>query len=284
MKLYEVKETVKGQLKQAGIKEGDMESAIIIEYVTGCNLANFFLKRDEEATKEQMESIFDIVEKRKTHMPLQYILGEQEFMGLNFLVNENVLIPRQDTELLVEQALGKVKSGWKVLDLCTGSGCIGISIKKYFKDVDVTCVDISEKALQVAKENARKHQVEITFLQSDLYEKVEDRYDMIVSNPPYIESDVIPTLMEEVKDFEPILALDGDKDGLIFYRRLAKESFSYLKKNGMLLLEIGYNQGDAVSKLLKNNGYSQVKVKKDLCGFDRNVTAVWKDATVSSIG
>lgn len=283
MKLYELKENVREQLIQAEKKEADVESTIIIEYVTGCNASTLFLKKQEEVAKELVDRAFDIVEKRRTHMPLQYIIGTQEFMGLPFLVNENVLIPRQDTELLVEQTLKQLKPGFKVLDMCTGSGCIGISIKKHYRDVDVTCVDISEKALQVARENARRNQVEITFLQSDLFEDVKDRYDVIVSNPPYIESDVIPTLMEEVKDFEPVLALDGEKDGLAFYRRLAKESFSYLKKGGMLLLEIGYNQGKAVSKLLADNGYSQVEVKKDLCGLDRNVTAVLENVTDSSL-
>ena len=271
MKLYELKENIREQLLGVGNQDAEAEAGIIIEYVTGCSLATFFLKRQEEVSKEQIDKAFDMVEKRRAHMPLQYITGTQEFMGLSFMVNEDVLIPRQDTEVLVEQVLYRLKPGFKVLDMCTGSGCIGISIKKHFKDVDVTCVDISEKALQIAKENARRNQVEITLVQSDLYENVEGEYDVIVSNPPYIQSDVIPTLMEEVKDFEPILALDGDKDGLIFYRRLAKESFSYLKKNGMLLLEIGYDQGKAVSKLLNDNGYCQVEVKRDLCGLDRNV-------------
>ena len=195
-------------------------------------------------------------------------------MGLTFFVNEHVLIPRQDTETLVEEALKKVKPGMKVLDMCTGSGCIIISILHNVEDVKGYAVDISKQAVNVAKENAKLNEVPVLFERSDLFEMVTEKFDVIVSNPPYIPTDVIPQLMPEVQVFEPIEALDGKEDGLYFYRRIVEQSKDYLNSGGSLMFEIGYDQGKDVSKMMTDAGFSNVCVKKDLAGNDRVVTGM----------
>lgn len=271
MKLYELNEKITSELQENGIQEAELEAFYIIEYVFELSRSAFFLKKREEAEEEKAKKCLEIAKIRASHKPLQYILGRQEFMGLTFHVTEDVLIPRQDTEGLVEKIISLVKPGMKVLDMCTGSGCIAISLQKLAKDIQVTAVDISPKALKIAKENAKLNQAEVTFVESDMFEQITEKYDIIVSNPPYIKSQVIDTLMSEVRDYEPRLALDGCEDGLYFYRKLAKESGNYLNSGGMLCLEIGYDQGEAVAALLKENAFTQVSVEKDLCGLDRNV-------------
>jgi release factor glutamine methyltransferase len=193
-------------------------------------------------------------------------------MGLEFDVSPHVLIPRQDTEILVEEAL-KLCEGKKVLDMCTGSGCIIISIAKLGKSAGVAAVDISAEALNVAKGNAAKNEVKVEFIESDLFEKVEGDYDIIVSNPPYIRTKVMEELMPEVKDHEPVIALDGSKDGLYFYRKITASLKQHLRSGGTILYEIGYDQGEAVRDILKQEGFTDILVKKDLSGLDRVVTA-----------
>lgn len=271
MKLYELNEKISCQLKENGIQEAELEAFYIIEHIFELSRSTFFLKKMEEVEQEQAEKCLEIAKLRSSRKPLQYILGRQEFMGLNFHVTEDVLIPRQDTEGLVEEIISIIKPGMKVLDMCTGSGCIAVSLQKLAKDIQVTAVDISPKALEIAKENAKLNQAEVTFVESDMFERITEKYDIIVSNPPYIKSAVIDTLMSEVKDYEPRLALDGYEDGLYFYRKLAKESGNYLNPDGMLCLEIGYDQGAEVAALLKENSFTEVRIKKDLCGLDRNV-------------
>lgn len=271
MKLYELNEKISSQLQENGIQEAELEAFYIIEHIFDLSRSAFFLKKMEEAEPKQVEKCLEIAKLRASHKPLQYIFGKQEFMGLTFHVTEDVLIPRQDTEGLVEKIISLTKPGMKVLDMCTGSGCIAVSLQKLAKDIQVTAVDISSKALEIAKENAKLNQAEVTFIESDMFEHITEKYDIIVSNPPYIKSDVIDTLMSEVKDYEPRLALDGYEDGLYFYRKLAKESGNYLNPNGMLCLEIGYDQGTEVAALLKENSFTEVRVEKDLCGLDRNV-------------
>mgnify|MGYP000249109924 CR=1 FL=1 len=214
------------------------------------------------------------IKKRAEHIPLQYIVGETEFMGLKFKVNSNVLIPRQDTETLVEEALKTVKPGMKVLDMCTGSGCIIISILHNVEGVKGYAVDISKQAVNVAKENAKLNEVPVLFERSDLFEMVTEKFDVIVSNPPYIPTDVIPQLMPEVQVFEPIEALDGKEDGLYFYRKIVEQSKDYLNCGGSLMFEIGYDQGKDVSKMMTDAGFSNVCVKKDLAGNDRVATGM----------
>lgn len=210
-----------------------------------------------------------MLEKRVNDIPFAYIVGHKEFMKLDFIVNENVLIPRGDTEILVEEALKYRKN--KILDMCTGSGCIAISLAYYLKNkADVTAVDISEEALNVAKQNAKKNNVDVNFIQSDLFSNVNEKYEMIVSNPPYIEREVIESLQSEVKK-EPMLALDGGISGLDFYERIIPEAREHLEKNGVLLLEIGYNQAENVKSLMLENDYNNIKVLKDLSGNNRVV-------------
>lgn len=259
-------------LRLANIVDAKNDAWLLLEMVCKIDRTFYFMHKDDEIGADEIKEYELVIKKRAERIPLQYITGEQNFMGLNFYVNSNVLIPRQDTETLVEEALKIVKPGMKVLDMCTGSGCIIISIIYNVPEAKGYGVDISKQALLVAKENAKQNQVPIIFERSDLFEKVEEKFDVIVSNPPYIRSDVIPTLMPEVARFEPLLALDGTADGLEFYRRIINDSKKYLKENGHILFEIGNDQGKDVSDMLIFAGFEDVKVIKDLAGNDRVVT------------
>lgn len=263
-------------LQNTGIAEWDLDAWYLLEYVTGVSRSQYFLDPEREVPQEQEVLYRQMIDKRSTHIPLQHLTGEQEFMGLTFKVNEHVLIPRQDTEVLVEEALNYVRSGMDILDVCTGSGCILLSVlklgeKKCRGILHGTGVDLSREALQVAEENAGRLQVEATFLHSDLFAEVQGQYDMILSNPPYIEKAVVETLEEEVRIHEPRMALDGGEDGLDFYRKITAESVQYLRKGGRLLFEIGYDQGEAVKLLMEEEGYEEVTVSQDLAGLDRVV-------------
>ena len=271
MKLIELNERIISILSEAEISEAELEAFYIIEAVMNLSRPMFFIRKQEEVGEKDMERCLSIAQKRSQHMPLQYILGTQEFMGLSFKVTPDVLIPRQDTEGLVEEVLKQVKPGMKVLDMCTGSGCIAVSVAKFAPNVQMSAVDISSKALEIARENAAANQVQINFIESDMFTEIREKYDMIISNPPYIKSQVVTTLMPEVRDYEPHLALDGKEDGLFFYKKLAKESGNFLAPGGMLCLEIGYDQGAEVKQLLEQQGFTQVRVEQDLCGLDRNV-------------
>ena len=219
-----------------------------------------------------MQDFLQLIEKRAVHIPLQHLTGEQNFMGLDFLVNEHVLIPRQDTEILVEEIMRDLHDGIRILDMCTGSGCILLSLLHYSNDCSGVGVDVSEDALVVARQNAdRLAEKQAVFIQSDLFEKVEGSFDLIVSNPPYIRSQEIAGLMPEVREHEPHLALDGKDDGLHFYREIIKGAMPHLKRGGQLFFEIGYDQGEAVQALLAANGYTEIAVVKDYAGLDRVV-------------
>lgn len=261
-------------LKNAEIIENEIDSWLLAEDFLGVSRQDIFLEPNQSVSEEMAQKYSDMVEKRAAHIPLQHITGHQQFMDFDFIVNKNVLIPRPETELLVEQVVGFVKDcPAKVLDMCTGSGCIAISVDKMCHKAEVTAVDISEKALKVAEENNLKNQSKVTFVKSDLFENIKEKYDVIISNPPYIPTGDIDTLMEEVRDHEPHLALDGSNDGLKFYRKICKQSADYLKEKGKIFLEIGYNQGETVLNLLKENGFINIKVLKDLSGNDRMVIA-----------
>lgn len=257
-------------LECSGIAEAKLNAWYLLSEAFSISRADYLLGKDKETDMEQRERYLSWIATRATHYPLEYILGKQEFMGLTFKVNENVLIPRQDTEVLVEEVLGGSK-GKKVLDMCTGSGCIAVSIAKLGQASEVHAVDISVEALKVAEQNASMNQVGIHFMNSNLFEHVSDKYDIIVSNPPYIESEVIETLMPEVREFEPRIALDGTRDGLYFYREISKAAPEYLTEEGEIFFEIGFNQGEAVSSILREAGFSHTKVCKDLAGLDRVV-------------
>jgi len=273
MTLREAYEYGQEQLKKVEIEDATVDAWYLLEYVTGITRAMYFLDMNKMLSAEEERQYCEYVATREKHVPLQHITGVQEFMGLEFCVNEHVLVPRQDTEVLVENVLQMLRPGMHVLDMCTGSGCILISLLKLcsFADVSGVGADVSEEALKVARKNAENLGVDVTFLHSDLFSKVEGQYDVIVSNPPYIRTSVIEGLKEEVKCHDPFIALDGKEDGLYFYRRIVAESSKYLKKGGKLYFEIGHDQGDDVSGLMRDAGFSDVTVKKDLAGLDRVV-------------
>ena len=273
MTLKEAYEYGQGQLKSAGIDDADLDAWYLLEYVTEITRAVYFMDMHRVLSGEEEAEYRKVVGVRAKHVPLQHIIGVQEFMGLSFCVNEHVLVPRQDTEVLVENVLQMLRPGMHVLDMCTGSGCILISLLKLcgFSDISGVGVDVSEEALEVACKNAENLGVDVTFLHSDLFSEVKDKYDVIMSNPPYIRTAVIEELKEEVKFHDPFIALDGKADGLYFYRRIVDESTNYLKKCGKLYFEIGHDQGEDVSRLMREAGFSDVTVKKDLAGLDRVV-------------
>ena len=260
-------------LTQAGIDEAELDARYILEYITGLNSAQYFIHSEDIIEKNKAEEFFRLIERRSKRIPLSYVIGTRDFFGLTFKVDENVLIPEQETELLVEEVI-KYSEGKSVLDMCTGSGCIAISIALFGKPSKVAASDISEKALEVARENAKSLKAgEISFIQGDMFENVTDKFDIIVSNPPYIETGEIDELMPEVRDYIPRLALDGDIDGLKFYRIISKEAVKKLNKNGRIFYEIGYNQSRAVASILLENSFTDVKIMKDYSGLDRIVMA-----------
>lgn len=271
-------------LERAGSPDAKQDAQQLLLAAFQMDMVHFLMNRMQELeengrNQSAAELYRDMIRRRSRRCPLQQILGSQEFMGLEFYVNRYVLIPRQDTETLAELVL-KDGPAQALLDLCTGSGCIAISlaVKGCFEQVDAS--DISEEALKVARRNAEKLSPDqrIEFFLGDLFEALPEdgrKYDVITSNPPYIPTKVIDTLEPEVKEHEPVLALDGLEDGLYYYRRIAKGAGKYLKAGGRIYLEIGYDQGEAVSGLLKQAGYRQICVHKDLPGHDRVVSAIW---------
>lgn len=263
-------------LKEKQIADCDIDAWYLLSFLFEMNRAKYLMNSSMSITDEQYQKYMELIKKRGNHIPLQHITGEQEFMGLNFKVSHEVLIPRQDTEILVQEVL-KVSGGKTVLDMCTGSGCIIISLAKLGDIKSGIGVDISEAALQVAKENNNRLGVNIRFLRSNLFEELQGKFDIIVSNPPYIPTSDIETLMEEVKTHEPVIALDGREDGLYFYRCILQEGIHYLNPNGFIFFEIGCNQGMDVSKLLKESGFQDIRIIKDLAGLDRVVTGRYEN-------
>lgn len=261
------------RLKKAEIEESELDAWYILEKITGLGRAEYFIHSEDIIEKDKAEEFFRLIERRSKRIPLSYVIGTRDFFGFTFKVNENVLIPEQETEILVEEVI-KHSEGKTVLDMCTGSGCIAISIALFGKPLKVVASDISEKALEVAVENAKNLEAsEISFIQGDMFENVTEKFDIIVSNPPYIETKVIDELMPEVRDYIPRLALDGDEDGLKFYRIISMEAVKKLNKNGRIFYEIGYNQSRAVASILLENGFTDVRVIKDYSGLDRIVMA-----------
>lgn len=260
----------KAALTDKEIVDAELDAWILLEHVSHMNRAEFFLRQQEEATKEEMRQYRELIRQRGSHIPVQHLTGTQEFMGLEFRVSPDVLVPRQDTELLVEKLLPFV-SGKRVLDVCTGSGCIAISLARLGAPESVDATDLSEKALAIAADNAERLGADVTFYQGDLLEGILGEYDIIVSNPPYIATEVVKGLMPEVRDHEPVLALDGGEDGLKLYRRLLEQAPEHLAQEGMLAVEIGYDQKKAVSALFAEHGFEQIKCCQDLCGNDRVV-------------
>ena len=268
-------------LEGKGNQEAELDARYLLLDAFQLDLAHFLMDRnralpDEESVRRKTERYFSMVEMRAGRVPLQQILGVQDFMGLTFQVNAHVLIPRQDTETLVELVLKEnTDKKARILDLCTGSGCIAVSLAVLGGYRKVDAVDISEDALAAAEENGTRLGGKVRFLKSDLFSALdpEKKYDIITSNPPYIPTEVLNGLEPEVKDYEPRMALDGSEDGLAFYRRIAVAAPAFLRAGGRIYLEIGYDQGAAVEELLWNNGFARTRVVKDAAGRDRVVCA-----------
>lgn len=267
-------------LQAAGIEETALDARLLLEAVCGTDRNDLLVHGEQQVAPEAEEKYLNWIRQRAEHIPLQQLTGEQGFMGLTFNVNEHVLIPRQDTEILVEEVLKELHDGMRVLDMCTGSGCILLSLLHYSNDCEGLGVDLSAEALEVAGRNVLKvltpeKAEHAHFLQSDLFEKVEGKFEIIVSNPPYIASAEVEKLMPEVRDHEPRMALDGTEDGLYFYRRIIEEAGKHLVSSGMLFFEIGYDQGQAVSELMRTEGYCDVQVVQDYAGLDRVVLGTY---------
>lgn len=264
----------RNQLAKCQVPDAEWDAWLLLEYVTGMKRAEYLLHQTETIGSTAEEQYHFLIQQRGKRIPLQHLTGEVEFMGLSFSVNRDVLIPRQDTETLVELVLPMIE-GKRVLDVCTGSGCIAIALQKLGNPAVCHGVDISPQALAVAEENRERLDAEVALWQSDLFAQVTETYDVIISNPPYIASAVIPELMPEVREQEPAMALDGGTDGCLFYRRLAAEAGRYLRQGGWLYLEIGYDQGGMVSGLLQENGFDNIQIHQDLAGHDRVVSGAW---------
>jgi release factor glutamine methyltransferase len=274
LKAYEV-------LKNVGIDSYMLDSKLLLSKVLNVDKLFITINRDFNISKEQEREFKALIMLRKNKMPIKYILGESEFMGMNFIVRPGVLIPRPDTEILVEEVIKHIneKAYTKICDVCCGSGAIGIAIAEFIKDTRVMLYDISPVALTVAKLNIEKFNLSKRVNEgfSDLLQVAiceNKKFEVVVSNPPYIKNSVIPTLMEDVKDYEPYIALSGGEDGLDFYRRITKESLLVLEKGGLLAFEIGYDQREQVSEILLRAGFKTIECIKDLSGNDRVIKGI----------
>jgi len=288
MTVKEIYNRITEELSRAGIDDATSEAGIILRETAGFTVTDMHMRPDTELDESVLHTIETIISRRLMREPLQYIYGRWNFMGLDFCVEKEVLIPRSDTEILVESALKEIHDGMRILDLCTGTGCILISLLKYSNGCPGVGVDIAKKAVELARKNSEfilgcdideDDATQVQFLEGDLYKALdgsydnsgEELFDIIVSNPPYIKTDVISTLEPEVKGFEPVLALDGGSDGLDIIRRIIAGADEHLIKGGSLFIEIGYDQGDEVSSLLTDAGFIDVEVIKDYAGLDRVV-------------
>jgi len=275
MKIKEILEYGKNNLIR---EDGLRLSKMLLKHLLNVTDSYVLIHSDEELGIEVEEKFKEDIELLKSGIPLQYITCHQEFMRLNFYVDSNVLIPQPDTEILVEEVINNCKENAKILDLCTGSGAIGLSIAKNIKNAKVTMSDISNKALEIANKNAKSNDVigKCKFVLSDMFQNIQGKFDVIVSNPPYIKTEVIKTLDKEVQN-EPNIALDGGEDGLYFYKGISQNAYKYLNKDGILALEIGYDQKNEVIELLKIEGkYTDIYCKKDLAGNDRIIVCKLK--------
>lgn len=281
MIIQEVLKNAIFKLNNNKISDATQKARILLAYTLNVNKEYLVAHNSDEIKEENVYKYNECIDRIINNVPLQYITNHQEFMKLNFYVDENVLIPRADTEILVEEVISNCKQDvekkYKILDLCAGSGAIGISISKYITNSYVLCTDISNKAIEVARKNAELNKIDnIKFMQSDMFKNIEGKFDIIVSNPPYIKKDIISSLDKEVQN-EPIIALDGGDDGLDFYRIIVNEAYNYLNENGKLFLEIGYDQKNEVIEIINQNGkYKDIYSKKDLYGNDRIIVATAK--------
>ncbi|MGL4607241.1 MAG: peptide chain release factor N(5)-glutamine methyltransferase [Eubacteriaceae bacterium] len=273
MEIKKLLENGRKSLSQSGIVNSGFEAELLLAEILKCDRVYFYTHGFDNVSSESVIEYQNMIDRRCLHEPIAYIIEKKEFMGLSFTVNPNVLIPRPDTEPMIEYLLDLLKEkfsqGSKILDLCTGSGCIGISIKKYYPQGEVLLSDLSPRALEIAKING-DHLVsgKVGYLESDLFEELSEgnKFELIVSNPPYIKRNDIKELMKDVLDYEPKLALDGGETGLDFYKRIIKDGKKYLKENGYLALEIGDDQEQEIEEILVFNGYFNIKRMKDLSG------------------
>ena len=291
MTVNECLSKVSDKLREYSVPDYDNDSFLLLWHVTGISRNDYFIKKDEEISDVYVQRLWELAERRIEREPLQHIIGSQNFYGYDFYVDADVLVPRQDTEILVENVIKKIMSDYKdtfpgtimILDMCTGSGCIAISLylelTKLGVKCDITASDISDKALEVANRNREAligDSDSFHIVKSDVFESIErdNTFHIIVSNPPYIPTKDIEELQPEVRLHDPMIALDGDADGLKFYRRIIKESESYIKDSGCLFFEIGYNQASDVTELMEERSYRDIEVYKDLSGYDRVITGV----------
>lgn len=278
MKMFELIREACNMLNEFDLPQLDAE--VILSYVLNKDKIYIYINRDMELDEETAREFFKLIERRKNGEPVQYIVGRQEFMSLDFMVAPGVLIPRGDTEVLVEEALKNMHNlkNPTVVDVGCGSGAISVSIAKYKEDARVIALDIMDIPLKITETNAEKNGVlnRLHIIKSDMLKSLDKKFynsiDVIISNPPYIREDVIPTLMREVKDFEPYTALSGGEDGLFFYREITKQSLNFIKRGGFIAYEIGYDQRDKVMSILEENGFCNITCTKDLAGYDRVVT------------
>ncbi len=277
MKYRKAFEWGKTRLEMAGVEESALDARLLLEYACKTTHNDLYVNSEMDLTEAQEREYGGYIMRRSSREPLQHIIGAVEFMGLDFFVSPDVLIPRQDTEILVEEAMIDTMDGDRVLDLCTGSGCILISLMRYKNDIRGVGSDISGAALDVARRNYALYadilSGTVDFVESDMFENIEGRFDVILSNPPYVRTADIAGLEEEVRDYDPLIALDGGEDGLDFYKRIADEAGRYLESEGRLILEIGFDQGEAVSGLLSERDFGEIRIIKDLAGLDRVVYA-----------
>ena len=281
MKIEEVLKEARKKLIENKIEDASVIARVLLQFTLKLNRSDVILRQEQEIPEEKILEYETAITKIIEGIPMQYITKTCEFYGLNFYVNENVLIPQPDTEILVEEVIKIIEENRfnKVIDICSGSGCIGISIAKNVDLAQLTMLDIDRLALKVSKINSEKllPNKKINYIESDMFEELEEEYDIIVSNPPYIETSTIKTLSKQVQN-EPISALDGGEDGLEFYKILIDESHKYLSDEGYLCMEIGYNQKEKVIELLEENGnYTNIYAKQDLSGNDRIVVAQRKN-------
>lgn len=261
------------KLKENDIEECSLKAKLLLSYVLIKPKEFLIINQEKKLSEEEQEKFYRLLEQMIDNVPLQYLVNKQEFYGIEFFINENVLIPQPDTEILVEEVINisNRENKKEILDMCTGSGAIAIALSKNIKNANIIATDISDKALEIAKKNDKENK--INFIKSDMFENLKNKkFDVIVSNPPYIKTDIIKTLSKEVQK-EPMLALDGGKDGLNFYRIIINNADKHLNSNGYLCLEIGDDQKEEVVQLLKQKKYKEIYSKKDLSGNDRIVVA-----------
>lgn len=268
------------QLKAADILDYKIDARLLLEFVCGTSSSDLYVRGDRSVDESCENRYRHLLSERARHIPLQHLTGTQGFMGLDFFVDENVLIPRPDTETLVETVLKDLHDGMSIIDMCTGSGCILLSLLHYTNDCTGLGVDISGGALSVARKNAENLGINATFIQSDLFENVSGKFDVLVSNPPYIRTCEIEELMPEVRDHDPFIALNGHESGIYFYEKIINAAGEFLNRGSLVAFEIGCDQGKSVSELMKNAGYYGVEVIKDLAGNDRVVKGFYRPDSV----